>query len=269
MVKTIDILQDRRGIATLTIDRRGKLNSFDETQIDIFNDKLASLHSQDGLRALVLQGAGKVFCAGADLIYLRDKGSEPWEKNLSDAKKYAAMMTNLRELKVPVIAKVHGGAYGGGVGMVAASDIVISESTSRFAITEGKYGFTASIMMPYLLPRIGTRQARRWCLTSEEMSAKIAFSIGLVDLVVDVGCLDVALEKLLDGLLHNGPTSVTETKLAMNYLSYSIPNHTAVEKSVIAFAKGRAMKSAAEGVASFIEGRKPRWASAAIPLKEI
>ena len=260
MAEIISVETDTRGIATLTIDRQSALNAFDQAQVAAFNDAMAKLESTNGLRALVLQGVGKIFCAGADVTYLRDKGAEPWEDNLADAENYAAMSRRLRDLQAPVIAKVQGGAYGGGIGIVAASDIVIAENSAKFAVTEGKFGFTASIMMPYLLPRIGTRQARRWCLTSEVMSAEKALSIGLIDQVVDEGDLDSALETMIDGLLHNGPGGVAETKVAMNYLSYPAFDDATIDASIDAFAKGRAMESAREGAASFVEKRKPAWA---------
>lgn len=260
MAEIVSIAMDARGIATLTLDRQGALNAFDRGQVDAFNGALAELASAEGLRALVLQGAGKIFCAGADVTYLRDMGTEAWAANLADAEGYAAMSKRLRELPVPVIANVQGGAYGGGIGIVAASDIVIAEASAKFAVTEGKFGFTASIMMPYLLPRIGTRQARRWCLTSEIMSAAEALRIGLIDQVVEPGQLDESLENMLDGLLHNGPGGVGETKAAMNSLSAPAFDEATIAASVDAFAKGRARESAREGAASFTEKRKPAWA---------
>lgn len=261
MTEGINTVIDENGVATLTINRRNKLNAFNESMVLAFNAEMEKLNSQRELRAVVMQAAGKIFCAGADLTYLCHKGEESWEKNLTDAKAYAEMTNWLRVLRVPVIAKVQGGAFGGGVGFIAASDIVITENKATFAITEGKYGFTASIIMPYLLPRIGTRQARRWCLTSEIIPAQTANTIGLVDMVVEDGYLEVSTNKLVDGLLDNGPKSLTETKLAVNYLNNLAYNCSARELSIISFAKGRAMKSAVEGVSSFFQKRNPYWMS--------
>ena len=115
-------------------------------------------------------------------------------------------------------------------------------------------------MMPYLLPRIGIRQARRWCLSSEMMSASEASRIGLVDQVVQEGALDDALAMIINDVLRNGPVGVQETKSAMNYLSFPSFNEQTVDASVEAFARGRACASAQEGAASFFEKRKPAWA---------
>lgn len=260
MTDIVSLALDDRGIATLTLDRQNALNAFDRAQVDAFNETLNRLTGTDGLRALVLQGAGKIFCAGADVTYLRDLGVGRWEANLADAEDYAAMSKRLRELPVPVIARVQGGAYGGGIGIVAASDIVLAEKSAKFAVTEGRFGFTASIMMPYLLPRIGTRQARRWCLTSEVMAAPEVRRIGLIDEVVEDGGLDTALETLLDGILHNGPGGVAETKAAMNRLSFPVFGEQTIAISVEAFARGRSADCAEEGAASFVEKRKPAWA---------
>lgn len=257
---SVSVVINKDNIATLTLDRTKALNAFDRVQVEAFNGVLDGLKVQMGLRALVVRGAGKVFCAGADVRYLRDMGAGPWEQNLSDSRDYAGMSKRMRLLPVPVISCVQGGAYGGGIGVVAASDIVISEQNAKFAVTEGRFGFTASIMMPYLLPRIGTRQARRWCLSSEMMSASEASRIGLVDQVVQEGALDDALAMIINDVLRNGPVGVQETKSAMNYLSFPSFNEQTVDASVEAFARGRACASAQEGAASFLEKRKPAWA---------
>lgn len=257
---SVSVVINKDNIATLTLDRTKALNAFDRVQVEAFNGVLDGLKVQMGLRALVVRGAGKVFCAGADVRYLRDMGAGSWEQNLADSKDYAGMSKRMRLLPVPVISCVQGGAYGGGIGIVAASDIVISEQNAKFAVTEGRFGFTASIMMPYLLPRIGIRQARRWCLSSEMMSASEASRIGLVDQVVQEGALDDALAMIINDVLRNGPVGVQETKSAMNYLSFPPFNDQTVDASVEAFAKGRACASAQEGAASFFEKRKPAWA---------
>ena len=257
---SVSVVINKDNIATLTLDRTKALNAFDRVQVEAFNGVLDGLKVQMGLRALVVRGAGKVFCAGADVRYLRDMGAGSWEQNLADSKDYAGMSKRMRLLPVPVISCVQGGAYGGGIGVVAASDIVISEQNAKFAVTEGRFGFTASIMMPYLLPRIGIRQARRWCLSSEMMSASEASRIGLVDQVVQEGALDDALAMIINDVLRNGPVGVQETKSAMNYLSFPPFNEQTVDASVEAFAKGRACASAQEGAASFFEKRKPAWA---------
>ncbi|MDB3953822.1 enoyl-CoA hydratase-related protein [Alphaproteobacteria bacterium] len=256
---SVSVVINKDNIATLTLDRTKALNAFDRAQVEDFNGVLDGLKVQTGLRALVVRGAGKVFCAGADVRYLRDMGAGSWEQNLADSKDYAGMSKRMRLLSVPVISCVQGGAYGGGIGVVAASDIVISEQNAKFAVTEGRFGFTASIMMPYLLPRIGIRQARRWCLSSEMMSASEASRIGLVDQVVQEGALDDALAMIINDVLRNGPVGIQQTKSAMNYLSFPPFNDETISASVEAFAKGRACTSAQEGAASFLEKRKPAW----------
>ncbi|MBE88968.1 MAG: hypothetical protein CMM76_05935 [Rhodospirillaceae bacterium] len=257
---SVSVEIDKDSIAVLTLGRTKAMNSFDRAQVVAFNDALDGLKLETKLRALVVRGAGKIFCAGADVHYLRDMGAGPWEQNLADSEEYAGMSKRMRLLPVPVISCVQGGAYGGGIGIIAASDIVISEETAKFAITEGQFGFTASIMMPYLLPRIGSRQARRWCLTSEVMPALEALRIGLVDQVVQEGTLDDALAAITKEVLRNGPVGAQETKAAMNYLSFPPFNDKSIGESVVAFAKGRACTSAQEGSLSFLEKRKPAWA---------
>ena len=257
---SVSVVIDKDSIAVLTLGRAKAMNSFDRAQVEAFNDVLDGLKLETGLRALIVRGAGRVFCAGADIRYLRDMGAGPWEQNLEDSEYYAGMSKRMRLLPVPVISCVQGGAYGGGIGIIAASDIVISEESAKFAVTEGRFGFTASIMMPYLLPRVGARQARRWCLTSEVMSALEALRIGLVDQVVQEGTLDDALAVITNEVLRNGPVGIQETKAAMNYLSFPPFSDKSIGVSVEAFAKGRACTSAQEGALSFLEKRKPTWA---------
>ena len=151
---------DKRGVATLTLNQRKTLNAFDAAQIAAFNHAMARAVASPGLRVIVIAGAGPIFCSGADIRYLQGTGTLTPAKNLADARLYAAMAEAMRDAPVPVVGRVHGGAYGGGLAIAAACDIVLAAQSTKFAITEARYGLTPSLMVPFLIGRIGQRGMR-------------------------------------------------------------------------------------------------------------
>ena len=206
---------DSRGVATLTLNRPQTLNAFDAAQIAAFNDAMARAVATPGLRVIVVAGTGPVFCSGADIAYLQRAGSLPPAENLADGRRYAAMAEAMRDAPVPVVGRVQGGAYGGGLAIAAACDIVLAAESTKFAITEARFGLTPSLMVPFLIGRIGQRGCRRWCLTGETMSAAEAYRIGLADMVVPDAALDDELATLVDRLLMNAPGGLAESKAAI------------------------------------------------------
>lgn len=251
---------DGRGVATLTLNRPTTLNAFDAAQIAAFNEAVAAAVASPGLRAIVVAGSGPVFCSGADIRYLQWAGSLSPDDNLADGRTYAAMAEGLRDAPVPVVARVQGGAYGGGLAIAAACDIVLASEAARFAITEARHGFTPSLMVPFLIGRIGQRGCRRWCLTGEDMSAAEARRIGLADIVVPDDALDDALETLVDGLLMNSPGGLAESKASIGENARPRLTREMHERALAAFVAGRASEQAAEGAAAFLAKRPPAWA---------
>ena len=254
---------DDRGVATVTLNRPKALNAFDAAQIAAFNAAMARLAEARRLRTVVVAGNGPVFCAGADLLYLQWAGKLSVEENLADARAYAAMAEAIHAMPVPVVARVQGGAYGGGVALAAACDVVIAAESARLAITESRYGFTPSLMVPYLIGRIGQRGCRRWCLTGETMTAAEALRIGLVDRVVGDGDLDPAVAALVDSILLASPGGLAESKASISANGRPCIDDASRERSLAAFVAGRASPQAVEGSAAFIEKRAPRWAKEA------
>ncbi|MGI9387867.1 MAG: enoyl-CoA hydratase-related protein, partial [Methyloligellaceae bacterium] len=192
--------------------------------------------------------------------YLRWAGTLSTAENLADARKYAAMGDAIRAASVPVVARVQGGAYGGGVAIAAACDIVIVEASAKLAITEARHGFTSSLMVPFLISRIGERGCRRWCLTGETVSAAEALRIGLVDQVVAEDDLDPALDRAIDGILKVAPGGLTESKASIADNARPRIDPPATERALAAFVDGRGSPQAAEGSAAFMDKRPPRWA---------
>ena len=251
---------DRRGVATLTLNRTKALNAFDADQIAAFNAAMARAVGSAGIRVIVIAGAGSIFCSGADIRYLQWAGRLPPAENLADARLYAAMAEAMRDAPVPVVGRVHGGAYGGGLAIAAACDIVLAAESAKFAITEARYGLTPSLMVPFLIGRMGQRGCRRWCLTGESMTAAEAYRVGLADIVVADDVLDDALATVVDGLLMNAPGGLAESKASIGANARPPLERPLHERALAAFAAGRGSPQAAEGAAAFLAKRPPSWA---------
>lgn len=250
---------DGRGVATLTLNQPHTLNAFDVAQIAAFNDAVERAVGTRGIRVIVIAGTGPVFCSGADITYLQRAGGLTPDENLADARTYAAMGEALRAAPVPVVGRVQGGAYGGGLSLAAACDIVLAAESAKFAITEARYGLTPSLMVPFLIGRIGQRGCRRWCLTGEVMSAERARAVGLADLVVPDDTLDDALADLVDRLLMNAPDGLAQSKASIGENGRPPLTRAIYDRALAAFAEGRASAQAAEGTAAFLEKRPPSW----------
>lgn len=252
--------RDGRGVATLTLNRPETLNAFDKAQIAAFNDAVARAVGDAGTRVIVVAGNGPVFCSGADINYLRAAGSLSPKENTADAGRYATMSEMLRDAPVPVIGRVHGAAYGGGLGIAAACDIVLAAESAKFAITEARYGLTPSLMVPFLIGRIGQRGCRRWCLTGEVMDAAEAARIGLVDIVSPDDALDATLDKLVDDLLMISPGGLAASKASIGENARPPLTRAIHDRALAAFVAGRSSAEAKEGLAAFLAKRPPAWA---------
>lgn len=251
---------DDRGVASLTLNRPGKLNALNGDLIADFNAVAERAASDPAVRVIVLSGEGRGFCAGADIGYLKQVGELSYEDNEADARRYAIMAETLRTAAKPVVAKVHGAAFGGGVALAAACDIVVAARSARFAITEARFGFTPSLMVPYLIGRIGPRGCRRWCLTGETMDADEAQRIGLADIVVDDAALDAEIAHLTDQLLMNAPDGLAGSKATIAEVTRPRLDETVLERAFTTFVDGRASSQAAEGASAFLAKRPPDWA---------
>lgn len=259
-----ELLRERRnprGVTTLTLDRPGRFNALVPPLIDALNAALERVAVDDEVRVVVLAGAGRMFCAGADVQFLREAGALSPEDNLAGARVYSRTTELIRAMGKPVVARVQGGAFGGGVTILAACDVVVAEAGATFAVTEARFGLTPSLMLPYLIARIGPHRARRWCLTAGRMDAATAAAIGLVDIVVPEDGLDAAVGRLVADLLAGAPGALAETKAVLNRLARPAADAAAIERTIHAFAAGRASAEAKEGTAAFLEKRKPGWAA--------
>ena len=231
----------------MTLARPESRNAFDAALIAELRDAFSEVGDA---RAVVLAGDGKSFCAGADVEWMRSSAELSYEENVQDARRLRLMLETVDGCPAPVVARVHGHALGGGVGLVACADIVVAAKGTEFAFSEVKLGIVPSVISPFALAKIGPSAARRYFVTGERFDAETAFRIGLVHEVADD--LDAAVEKLVDELLTAGPEAARHAKR----LVLDRPDGLATERRI---AERRTSEEGQEGLRAFLDKRKPSW----------
>ena len=248
-----------RGIGWLTLNRPDIHNAFNDVLIARLAEALRELEADGRVRVVALTGAGRSFSAGADMHWMRRMAAYSFDQNLTDARAATALMRTLDRLAKPTVAVVQGSAFGGGVGLVAACDMAIAAEEAQFSLTEVRLGLIPSIIGPYVLAAIGTRQARRYILSAERFSAVEARRIGLVHEVVPGAELAAAADRLLDAVAANGPAAMAAAKNLIADLTARPINDEVQELTARRIAEIRASDEAREGLAAFLEKRPPLW----------
>ena len=254
---------DSRGVASVTLNRPAVGNVYDGALIDGLIDTFARLAGEAGLRCVVLRGAGRHFQAGADLAFLRHLRTVPPEQNLDFSRRTLAAIDGLRHFPHPTVALIHGGCFGGGIGIAAACDIAIAAEDAVFAISEVRWGITAAPIIPLLVDRIGSRASARLALTGERFAAAEALRIGLIHQLCPAVELETLAAEIVDSLLMAAPEAAAMTKQLVAE-TIETPDSRAFRERIISEAAARRCSpEAAEGLASFAEKRRPGWYPAA------
>jgi methylglutaconyl-CoA hydratase len=248
---------DARGVATLTLNRPDKRNAFDDSVIAQLHAAIKHIANDSSVRAVVLTGAGSAFCAGMDLDHMRKQGTQSPMENELDARAFANCLHSLDTLNKPVIARVNGGAFGGGVGLVACADIAIGSEQAKFALTEVRLGIVPAVISPFVIAAIGPRQARRWFLSGDVMNAATAKHVGLLHEVVTATDLDAAVEREIALLLQGGPAALAAAKQLIRNVENADDRHPINTAGLLA--QLRASPEGQEGLAAFNEKRLPSW----------
>ena len=256
---TVICATDKRGVATLTLNRPALHNAFDDALIESLLLALAAIEDDPAVRAVVLRSEGKSFSAGADLNWMRRMAGYDREQNRNDALQLAALMARLNGLNKPTIARVQGAAFGGGVGLVACCDIAVAAERALFALTEVRLGLLPAVISPYVIAAIGERAARRYMLTGERFDAAEALRIGLLHEAVPEDQLDSALERLLESLLKGGPQALTKAKELIFAVSRRPAGEALIADTAERITDVRASDEGREGVGAFLEKRPPAW----------
>lgn len=257
------LVQAEAGVARLRLNRPALHNAFDDALVARLTEALAAVGADPAIRAVVLEGEGASFSAGADLNWMRGMAAAGEAENRADALALARLMRALDELPKPTIARVHGAAFGGGVGLVACCDIAIGAEGAKFGLTESKLGLLPAVISPYVIAAIGARQARRWFTTAEMFDAREARRIGLLHETVASEALDAAVQRQLGFLRKAGPHATASAKALVRRVAAGGESATADAANADLIAALRVSAEGQEGLSAFLDKRKPAWCAEA------
>ena len=252
--ETLLIDQDKRGVVSLTLNRPEKRNALSARMIDELTSFTSSLTPD--IRAVVIQGAGELFCAGGDLEWMNAQISADRQTRIAEARKLALMLKALNEIPVPLIAKVHGAAYGGGVGLACICDFVISSSNVKFGFTETRLGLIPSTIGPYVVGKMGEAKAREVFMSAKIFSGMDAKRLNIVSEISDN--LDQSVENHILSYLKTAPKAVGEAKALVRSLGATIDDKV-IERTIEQLADIWEGEEARHGIEAFFSKTKPSW----------
>jgi len=258
MYGTIDLKTESR-VATIWLNRPERHNAFNATLITKLMHACEVVGQSDAVRVIVLAGRGRSFSAGGDLNWMRQAAKLTDAENLDDARMLARMLRTLACLRKPTIARVHGAAIGGGLGLAAACDMCVASTEASFATSEVRLGLIPAAISPYVVRAIGARQAYRYFQTAERISAVHAAQIGLVHEVVEPGRLDAKIKELTDALMQGGPQAQDQAKQLIRSVSETESIDTIIDETAQRIARIRVDDEAQEGITAFLEQRPANW----------
>jgi len=257
--ETLDIAV-ANGVSVIRMNRPQVRNAFNEAMIAELTRAFQAADADKNVRAVVLAGHGPAFCAGADLNWMKKMSGYSPEENRADAMELATMLNMIYMMNKPTVARVHGPAFAGGMGLVAACDIAVAAAGAEFCLSEVKLGLTAATIGPYVVAAMGERHARRYFLTAERFGAAEALRIGLVHNVVPMAELDACVDALLSHLLAASPAAIAASKELIRSVARGAIDQDMIAGTAARIAAARASADGKEGVRSFLEKRKPAWA---------
>jgi methylglutaconyl-CoA hydratase len=246
-------------VGRVTLNRPEVRNAFNETAIEEITRAFRELGGNAAVRTIVLAANGPAFCAGADLNWMKKMAGYTREENLADAGQLAEMLRTIYICPKPVIAKVQGDCYAGGMGLVSACDIVIAIESANFCLSEVKLGLIPATISPYVIRGMGESAARRYFLTAERFSAQEAHRIGFVHALASQDALDATTADIVKALVTNSPNAVKEAKRLVQDVVGQPLTAELIADTAERIADIRSSEEGKEGVRSFLEKRKPNW----------
>ena len=252
-------LEQKDQVVTVWLNRAELHNAFNTQVIEELNNCFTALNTRDDVRVVILAGRGKSFSAGADLNWMKQAGQASKQDNEADALKLAKMLQSLATLKQPTIARVHGIAFGGGMGLAAACDICVASTDVKFATSEVRLGLAPSTISPYVIRAIGARQASRYFLTAERISATKAQTLGLVHEVTTVDALDEKVEQMVQALLLGGPEAQAASKHLIQLVEQHPLDNQLLLQTAQHIAQLRQGAEAKDGLTAFLNKQAPAW----------
>lgn len=260
MSEKLLVTQEDR-IARLRLNRPELHNAFNAGLIAELTAALEDLAGNAAVRVVVLEAAGASFSAGADLNWMRGMAAAGEADNRTDALALARLLRTLDELPRPTIARVHGAAFGGGVGLVACCDIAIGAAEAKFGLTESRLGLLPATISPYVIAAIGARHARRYFASAEIFDAAQALRIGLLHEVVAADALDAAVERQVALLLKAGPIATAQAKTLVREVAAQTDRDAIDAANADLIARLRVSAEGQEGIGAFLDKRPPMWAT--------
>jgi methylglutaconyl-CoA hydratase len=258
MAETVRVTRDGRGVATLWLARGEKHNALSAEMIGEITDAAVALGADPGVRVVVLAAEGASFCAGGDLGWMRAQMAADAEARGREARKLALMLRALNELPKPLIGRVQGNAFGGGVGMLSVCDVAVGVDGLRMGLTETRLGLIPAIIGPYVVARMGEAMARRVVFSARLFGADEAVRLGLLARAVPEGELDAGVEAEVAPYLACAPGAVAEAKRLVRALGPRIDD-AVIDETIAALVRTWEGDEAAEGIAAFFDKRKARW----------
>ena len=248
-------------VATVTLNRPDVRNAFNSATIAELALAFDELGRDEDIRAIVLAANGPAFCAGADLNWMKEMAGYSDSENLADATRLADMLRTIYLCPKPVVAKIQGDCYAGGMGLVAACDIAVASDAAHFCLSEAKLGLIPATIAPYVIKAMGENAARRYALTAERITAHEAHRIGFVHELASADALDASVAAIVKALVSNSPHAVQQAKVLVRDISGQPIDQALIADTAARIATIRSSLEGREGVASFLEKRKPSWLS--------
>jgi len=255
----LEIVRPAPHVAELWLNRPETRNAFNAELIAELAAAFRGLGAEPGLRALVLGGRGKAFCAGADLNWMRTLGSNTWQQNKADAQALADMLWLAHTCPLPIVGRLHGDCYAGGVGLAAVCDVRIAAEGMHFCLSEARLGLLPATIGPYVLRALGEPASRRYFVTAERFSAARALALGFVHEVTAPAALDAQVAEIVAALVANGPQAVRASKQLVLDLAGREIDAALREDTARRIADTRAGDEGREGMSSFLDKREPAW----------
>lgn len=252
-------LETVEGVALVWMNRPEARNALDETMIAELTGAFQRLDAAPEVRAVVLAGIGPAFCAGVDLNRMKRMAGFSLKQNAEDAMELARMLAALASMKKPTVARVHGAAFAGGTGLVAACDIAVAAHEAEFCLSEVKLGLVPATVSPYVIAAMGERMAHRYFLSAERFSASEAYRIGLAQEIAPIEELDATVNQILGHLVQGAPEAHAATKELMRAVARKPLTQALIADTAKRTATARASKAGREGVRAFLERRQPNW----------
>ena len=259
MATTLDIRRPTPFVAEVWLNRPEVRNAFNDSVIAELTLAFEQLGSDPDLRVVVLGGHGKAFCAGADLSWMRAMAGYSWDENQADAARLAKMLWTIYGCPVPVVGRIHGDCYAGGVGLAAVCDVLVAAEGVNFCLSEARLGLLPATIAPYVIKALGEQASRRYFTTAERFDAAQAKALGLVHEVVAAESLDTKVAEIVAALVANGPAAVRACKRLVQDVAGSPIDAALRDDTARRIADIRASPEGREGVQAFLDKRDPAW----------